>query len=296
MFRPWARRLGLGTAQLGLPYGIANRSGRVTDDEAAIILSYAAATGIELVDTARGYGRSEEVLGLQLPRPHPFRIVSKLGAVGSRRSAREAVEADLSTSLTLLGEAALHGLLVHHVDDLLGPIGDALFEAMAAVKTAGLVRSIGVSVYTGEQIDRILDRYEPDIVQVPINVFDRRLLSGGQLDALKARGIEIHARSVFLQGLLLMAPRDVPPQLRVAIPSLDAFAMRAEALGRSRLDLALSFVLGLPQIDTVICGVDTVNQLSDILAVPGETRDMADLSDLAVHDLRITDPSRWDPR
>ena len=107
------------------------------------------------------------------------------------------------------GRGNVYGLLAHHADDLLVPGGRRVFEEMQRLLEEGLVRKIGVSVYSGQQIDSILELYTPDIVQLPLNLFDQRLLESGHLEKLKRRGVEIHARSVFLQGLLLIEPDQV---------------------------------------------------------------------------------------
>jgi len=207
-------KLGLGTAQFGLDYGIFNRRGQCSSAEAAAILRLAAEGGIDVLDTAGAYGTSERVLGQTMSPDHRFRMVSKTPVLSHADvDPRHAVEAALMTTLERLGRDSIYGLLVHHADDLLSAAGAGLWQAMQAIKRRRLVCKIGVSVYDAAQLDQVLDRFDVELVQLPVNLFDQRLVYGGYLARLKARGIEVHARSVFLQGLLLMDPASVPESL-----------------------------------------------------------------------------------
>src|SRR5262249_43348603 len=117
-------------------------------------------------------------------------------------------------SLLRLRQQNIYGLLIHDINFLLQTGGDAVWATLRSLQGQGLVEKIGVSVYTGQQIDAVLARFDPTLVQLPINILDQRLILDGHLKKLKARGVEIHARSIFLQGLLLMHPRDVPNHMQ----------------------------------------------------------------------------------
>jgi aryl-alcohol dehydrogenase-like predicted oxidoreductase len=288
-------RIGLGTVQFGLDYGITNRAGRVSAEEAGAILALASARGIDTIDTARTYGDAERVVSDRWPSGACFRIVTKPGEFSRATDGPSAVallRSNFERSLATLGRADVHGLLVHHTGDLLGPFGSDLWDAMEDLKASGCVSRIGASVYDPEQIDRILDLYPIDIVQLPFNALDRRLVDGGQLERLARVGVEIHARSVFLQGVLLNEdlPAGLEP-LRAPIGQLDrAFA----ELGLSRLEGVLAAALARTEISRFIVGVTSAAELGAILDAEEKIGGMAlQLPASSEIDPRYLSPARW---
>jgi aryl-alcohol dehydrogenase-like predicted oxidoreductase len=288
-------KLGLGTVQFGMPYGIAHRGEAAASGELAAILRRAAESGIDCLDTAPAYGESEARLGSAMGDT-TFRIVTKTPAFRADEiSAADGalVRSTFMQSLERLRRPRIYGLLVHHAGDLLKPGGRRLAEAMQDLKRDGLVEKIGLSVYTGDEIDRALDIFEPDLVQLPVNVFDQRLLQSGHVERLRRRGIEIHARSVFLQGLLLMNPDAVPDYFSPLRETLADYATRLNAMGMTRLQGALAFVRGLDAIDYAIVGAQSSEQLEEIVAAARVPFEPLDFSRYAVADEDMVLPSRW---
>ncbi len=204
-----SNRLALGTVQFGLPYGIANQTGQISRDEAAAILNHAWAMGLDTLDTAIAYGGSEARLGEIGVKQ--WRVISKLPAVPESVTDVAAwVENSVNGSLERLNIPMLRGLLLHCSRQLLGVRGDTLYRALAAIKDEGKVEKIGVSIYGPEELDALWPHYQFDLVQAPFNVIDRRLATSGWLKRLHQAGIEVHVRSVFLQGLLLMDTANRP--------------------------------------------------------------------------------------
>ncbi|MFZ5632099.1 MAG: aldo/keto reductase [Bacillota bacterium] len=288
-------KIGLGTVQFGLDYGISNREGKTTPEEVARILATAAGNGIRIIDTAVLYGASEEVLGRCLPRGHRFSIVTKTpGFEGGRISSRdlEFLEETFYRSLARLGQPSVYGLLVHHAGDLLAGGGSLLFQRMAELKKRGLVKKIGTSVYNGDEIDRIVEKYPVDLVQLPVNVLDQRLLISGHLSKLKGAGIEIHARSVFLQGLLIMDPGSLPSHFDSVKDHLRSYHDKIGRMGMTPVQAALGFAAGLDEVDVLICGVNNHRQLEDICRLYGPLkREM--FAEFAIDDASILNPSLW---
>jgi aryl-alcohol dehydrogenase-like predicted oxidoreductase len=288
-------KLGLGTVQFGLDYGISNREGRTPENEVINILNVAIENGIRYIDTASLYGTSEEVLGRTLPRGVDFQIVTKTPYFSkskiSRTESRVLVET-FYRSLERMRIPAVYGLLIHHVDDVLVEGGSHLIETMTDLQQRGLVRKIGVSVYTAEEIDRTLEKFKFDLIQVPINIFDQRLLRSGHLSKLKLAGIEIHARSIFLQGLLLMDPTRIPTYFDPVKEHLRQYHDTVRLLGLTPIQAALGFVTGLNEIDIAVCGVNTHSQLAEMC------KGMMDLeahrfAHFAIFDEMILNPALW---
>jgi aryl-alcohol dehydrogenase-like predicted oxidoreductase len=288
-------KIGLGTVQFGLDYGISNGRGRTGSVEVARILEVARAHGIQVLDTAPAYGASEAVLGACRAARSGFRIVTKTPKFDQAADPVEnadALERSLRASLEKLATTSVYGLLFHRASDLRSARGELLMDRARACRSAGLVEKVGVSVYDAEEIDALEGLNGIDIVQVPINVLDQRLLASGHLEKLKARSVEIHARSVFLQGLLLMEPEALPPALAKARRPLEAFRAAARDRSLSPLDAALGFVLSIPHVDVALCGVNDADQL-EAICKRTSTVTPAEFAGLATTDASILNPSQW---
>jgi aryl-alcohol dehydrogenase-like predicted oxidoreductase len=291
------RKLGLGTAQFGLAYGVTNARGQVPAAEVAAIVAAAVAAGIDLFDTAAAYGESESVLGQALASRGDLRIVSKLPALAAERIGAAEIDqcrAAVQRSLALLQRPSLYGLLLHRPDDLRKPGAERLVALLEELKRAGTVTRIGVAAYDRAQIDLAADRLPLDAVQVPVNLLDQRLLQDGTLDRLKARNVEVHARSAFLQGALLAEPSSLPGHFAPHLERLRGVGVAAQRAGLSRLALCLRFVLVQPAIDRVIVGVTGMAELQQILAAAADVTPLPPgLGALASDDPRLVNPALW---
>lgn len=291
------RKLGLGTVQFGLAYGVTNERGQVAESEVERIVATAIAAGIDLFDTAAAYGDSESVLGRALGPRRDIRIVSKLPPItGDRIGAAEIDQCRVAFegSLARLRCASLDTLLLHRPDDLRKPGADGLVALLMELKRSGTVAKIGVSAYDRAQIEFAQAALPLDAVQVPLNLLDQRLLQDGTLARLRHENVEIHARSVFLQGVLLADPARLPGHFMRHLDRLQAVAAAAERARLSRLSLCLRFVLAQPAVDRVIVGVTSVEELQQIMAAATSESSLPDdLAGLASDDLNLVNPSLW---
>lgn len=286
-----SKRLALGTVQFGLPYGIANQAGQVSRDEATAILDHAWAMGFDTLDTAIAYGESEQRLGeIGVGQ---WQIISKLPAIPEPCTDVTAwVRESVLGSLERLRIPKLHGLLLHRAQQLLGPQGDALYRALIALKDQGMVEKIGVSIYGPDELDALWPRFQFDMVQAPFNIIDRRLAASGWLTRLHQAGTEVHTRSVFLQGLLLMEATKRPATFNRWHPLWQQWHRWLEDQALTPLQACLNFTLSQPEIDRVVVGVDSLKQLQGILGsveVPAVKPPAALMSE----DLDLINPSRW---
>jgi len=284
-------KLALGTAQFGLPYGIANMAGQVSQPEAKTMLQLAAVSGIDTLDTAVAYGESETLLGKV--GTQGFKLVTKLPtAPEDRADLRGWVQRKVAGSLTRLGVSDLYGLLLHRPEQLLGANGKELYQTLQDLKECGKVQKVGISIYSPDELDPIIKRFRIDLVQAPFNLVDRRLNTSGWLQRLKDESIEIHTRSAFLQGLLLMPQAAIPRK----------FAPWASLWGRwhnwlsdhdaSAVQICLAFPLSFSAIDRVVVGADSANQLEQIIrAAGGAVR--GNWPDLNCDAERLINPSHW---
>jgi aryl-alcohol dehydrogenase-like predicted oxidoreductase len=284
-------RLALGTVQIGQPYGVANLSGQIGLDESRAILAHAESAGLDLLDTAVAYGESERRLG-EIGVGH-WRVVSKLPAVPQDcPDISSWVEESVVGSLERLGVTALYGLLLHSPQQLLDSQGDEIYRALVALKDLGIVQNIGVSVYGPDELEALVPHFKMDLVQAPFNVIDRRLATSGWLARLHNAGIEVHVRSVFLQGLLLMEADHRPEQFDKWQPLWATWHRWLKEHALEPLQACLGFVLSHSEIDQVLVGVDSLAQMKAILANTGATAEMPPQS-LMSDDPNLINPSRW---
>lgn len=251
--RTGAGKLILGTVQFGCRYGI-NSAGRPTEDDVRGILACAASSGISVLDTSSAYGDAEKVLGRCLAGNDGFGIISKYPA-GSG-----SVEDVFRTTLDQLGKDRLYGYMLHHFS--VYRQNPAVWDEFRRLRESGLCGKIGFSLYEPEELEILLeDGVDFDLLQIPRNVFDRKFDT--YLGQLADRGVEVHVRSTFLQGLFFK-DRDTLPQkllpLRPYLLQLDEFASEK---GISVAQLALSYNIGNPYIEGVLIGVDNTGQLMD---------------------------------
>ncbi len=284
-------RIALGTVQFGLSYGIANQTGQVTRSEAKAMLQLAAANGVDTLDTAIAYGESETCLGEA--GALSFNVVTKLPAIpASCHDVKGWVREQVGLSLRRLGLPRVYGLLLHRSGDLLGGKGAVLWHALEELRGMGLVQKIGISVYAPSEIEAVTNLYKVDMVQAPFNIVDRRLSTSGWLDRLKSKDIEVHTRSVFLQGLLLIPRAAIPPKFS-SWNSL--WATWHDWLDNADIPAAqacLGFVQGVSGIDKIVVGVDSVQQFEQIIEAAQVTVDLI-FPEISCDDERLINPSNW---
>jgi len=286
-----AAKLALGTAQFGLHYGIANEAGRVPLETIEKILERAWGAGVNTLDTAIAYGDAENQLGLA--GVSKWRVISKLPSISSEISDVAGwVDSQTDGSLDRLQRDQLSGLLLHRARDLLGNRGEHIQSALQKIKEDGRVKKIGVSIYDFDELRRILDRYTIDIVQVPFNCIDRRLVQSGSLSRLSKMNIEVHVRSIFLQGLLVMQ-RDERPDYFMRWRSLfDIWDRWIADHGIHPVEASLSLPIAFSEIDRIVVGVDDLDQLNQILDL-AKLRGPLPPTSLACDDLNLINPTMW---
>lgn len=285
-------KLVLGTVQFGLNYGVANKVGQVQPDSVLSILEIARSNNVDILDTAIAYGTSEEVLGKA--GTDGFRVVTKLPSLPADQSnIGRWVRDQVKASLKRLGQEKLYGLLLHRPQDLFGLSGTQLIQALADLKNDGVVQKIGVSIYSPDELEVVFNKIQIDLVQAPLNVIDRRLQSSGWLDRLKDDGVEVHTRSAFLQGLLLMERSKIPQKFSRWSKLWDEWHEMLKVQGVSPLAMSLAYPLSLAQVDKVVVGVDSAAQLLEILQAAENAKEGPDTSFIRSTDLDLINPSNW---
>ena len=283
-------KLALGTAQFGQAYGIASPQPQIEYMESKAIVEYAAGQGMTMLDTAMGYGDSEARLGkIGLIE---WQVITKLPEVPTGVNAIQSITNSVKSSLLKLKINSLYGLLLHRPDQLLGHQGPEIYSALHRLKAEGLVKKIGVSIYQPSELVDVFSVGHFDLVQAPLSVFDRRLITSGWLDRLAYRGVEIHARSVFLQGLLLMSNEQRPRKFDRWCGLWDRYNTWIEDSGLSPLEACLAYVSAIPEVQQVVVGVNSLSHIKEILQAR-----LADVpvwsESLATDDVELLNPLAW---
>jgi aryl-alcohol dehydrogenase-like predicted oxidoreductase len=282
-------RIVLGGAQLGLPYGILNGGETLSREEVARILDTAVGHGIDSIDTAIAYGQSELVIGETAQ--NRFNIISKLPPLPSEvSSVSEWVHTQVDASLARLNCTSLDALLLHRPQDLEEQQGAELYAAINSLKIKKIIQRFGISIYAPDELDGIIGKFDIDVVQAPINVFDRRIL--GVLDRLIALNIEVHVRSVFLQGALIANPEDRPQRFQ---PWSEHFAMFDKwvlSTGLSSVACCLGFALQQPGVAKLVIGTTSANSLTEIMgSIPDSILDVPVQLQSSIE--QLIDPRFW---
>jgi aryl-alcohol dehydrogenase-like predicted oxidoreductase len=280
-------KLALGTAQFGLNYGVANYDGQVKLGEVKSILKCAKKNRINTLDTASVYGNSEKALGMA--GVNDFLVVTKTSQFANNTN--EVIK-NFHQSLVNLKKSNVDGLLIHNINEVSHKQFSDLFNKVLELKRQGLVNKIGFSTYTPEQVDFLLENFDFDLIQVPFNILDHRLMQGGQLNVLKNKGIEVHARSVFLQGVLLLSKQNRPNNFKLWDALWKIWHEWLNDNQITALEATIRYAISIPEISKVLVGVDSEKQLKEILNVSsGDLPEMP--SELFTDDVDLLNPSNW---
>lgn len=288
-------KLALGTAQFGLNYGIANDSGQISFNQVARILKLAHSRGVAYLDTAINYGDAEHRLGkigvdkfsvtTKLP-PCPDELPNKANNVEMW------IREHLEKSLERLKLKNLYGLLLHRPADLFGKNGNNILRCLEQCKYDGLIEKLGISIYDPSELKELMSLKIWDLVQAPLNIIDRRMVSSGWLTRLHDMGIEVHIRSVFMQGLLLKSSNDLPKQFSQWSHIWNEWDRWQSISGYSAIKACLAYVNSLPGVDRVVVGVDSLVHLSEILDI-FDAKPAASWPSISCEDDALVNPSRW---
>ncbi len=285
-------QLALGTVQFGLDYGVANTDGKMDATTMISILQRARAEGVDTLDTAISYGESEKRLGMTNVKD--WRIITKLPEIPDGcTNINTWVLNQVQKSLLRLRVTRISALLLHRPDQLLESNGVEIWKALQDLKQKNIVEKIGFSVYDCNQLDALWNSFQPNIVQMPYNLLDQRFLISGWMKKMNDAGVEIHVRSIFLQGLLLMSKSDRPEKFnhwKEIWEVLDAWILEYDI---TAVEAAISFVMGNPYIDKIVVGVDNIQQLEEILSITLKRKIVHPPRSLRTNDVRLINPSQW---
>lgn len=264
-------KITLGTVQLGIPYGIANKSGQPSTSSSHELLQFALDNGINTLDTARIYGSAEEVIG-SFEQSEQFTIITKfklsdaaldnidLAICEARESVRDSCETLKIPTIPIC-------LFHKNKDQAIEKVSDILPAILKVLKKEGWISEGGISVYSPTELQYIRNWEIIRAVQVPMNIFDTRLLTQNLMQILVDNQVKVFIRSIYLQGLILMDENQVPDHLSFAKAPLQRLKKIAASAIREIKNIAFSFVRDTPGVASLVVGAETIGQLKENLAL-----------------------------
>ncbi|NNE32360.1 MAG: aldo/keto reductase [Winogradskyella sp.] len=287
-------KLILGTVQLGLDYGINNFSGKPSQEEAFSILNYAYDQGLRKLDTAEAYGNSIDVIGAY-HNAYPnkrFDIISKLSPLVD--VAKIDLRSHVDKSLNILSIKQLYAYMFHSYNSLKSK--PSLFNEFIELKNKGIVKNIGISVYTNDEIEDIIENFDEfDFIQIPFNLLDNSKRRKTLVEKAKQKDIDTHTRSTFLQGLFFKNDQELQSKLLPLKPYLSRLNSIANRWQIPIADLAIQYVLQKEYIKNVLIGVETRAQLESNLVICKKYRalDWTEVDEIDVKELDLLNPANW---
>tara|TARA_B110000027_G_C16100145_1_gene292654 strand:+ start:1003 stop:1857 length:855 start_codon:yes stop_codon:yes gene_type:complete len=257
-------KLSIGTAQFGFKYGICNKDGIIKNQEVKKIIEFCRYKKISSIDTAQGYGKSHKVLGsLNLDK---FQITTKISNIKKKtiKDLENYITLEIDKILKELNTKKVYALLIHDVSQLKGKFGENFYNVLQNLKKSKKFIKLGVSVYTKKELEFIIKKYNIDIVNLPISVANQEFCEKNYLLKLKKKKIEIHVRSIFLQGLLLSNYRYLPKRFKNNKFFLEWFKW-LKMHNYDSLDASLGFIKNIKYINKIVIGVDNHYQLKTIV-------------------------------
>lgn len=289
-------KLCIGTAQFGSHYGIANKTGIVKMTDIKKIKKFALSNGIRTIDTARSYGLNAEGekrlanIGIE-----EFTTLGKLPVSEPEKNRISWVIKNIRQSLKNLKLKTFNTVFVHNVNFLFDKKGKKIYEGLIRAKKFGLIKNIGVSTYTIEEIKFIIKKFkEINVIMLPFNLFDQRPLDTKILEKLTKLNIQIYARSAFLQGLLLIDYKKIPKKFNKWQKKFKYLDSLSKKLKMKKYEICLRYALSNPYLDKVVIGSDNFTQLKKCVMIAKKGTIFLNISKFkSNNEINLINPSKW---
>jgi len=281
----------LGSANLGSNYGL--RGNKIEIKEFSKLISFAFKKGIKHIDTSAGYHNSEKIIGSSKKN---FSVITKISRIPSKIKNKEIdkwITNEVKKSKKKLKNKIIYGLLLQNAKILLESRGKKIFSTLLKLKELGYYKKLGVSVYDFKILEKIIKKFDIDIVQLPYNVLDQRASSKKLFFKLKRKNIEIHARSIFLQGLLLEKNIKLKKKFRELNGILNKWNNWLNKKKIENINACLNFVFQNKNIDKIVIGFDSLNNLKEIINLVNMKKKLKFNGLNLKFDYKTIDPRTW---
>jgi len=282
-------KLVIGSAQLGMNYGLFNNK-KISSKEFKKIEKLVLKSKINFIDTATSYGESEKIIGKsKLKNLH---VITKIKLPNKKNiNVKSWLLKEISQSLSKLKIKKIYGVLIHNYKDLLGKHGKNYLLSLQELKRKNMIKKIGISVYEPQEIKKIWHLWKPDIIQVPFNPIDNRMLDSGWFNILKKFKVKIYVRSIFLQGLLINENSSFKINKNYKI-ILNKYKNWCSRNNISLMQGCLHFVKQFKKIDYLIVGFNNYNQLKEIIDV-FKKKQITIPRKFSTNKINLIDPRKW---
>ena len=285
------KKIILGSANYEQAYGV--KRNIIKKYEIRKLFKFAFRNKIKTIDTSPLYNKSEKIIGSL--NNNRFKIISKIPKTPrniKKKNIKKWLKHNAKDSLKNLKIKKFDCLLLHNADILLSKNGDEIYKSLKNMKEISMTRKIGISIYDFNQLNKILKRFKFDLIQAPLNILDQRLIKTGWLKKLKEKKIEIHVRSIFLQGILFVKHNRLPKKLQKLRENWIRWENWLKKNKLNSLQACLSFVLNQRQLDGVVVGYNNANQLNQVLKFKPIKSDFSPPS-LNIKNKKLIDPRKW---
>jgi aryl-alcohol dehydrogenase-like predicted oxidoreductase len=282
-------KLVIGSAQLGMRYGLFNNK-KISFKEFKKIEKLVLKSKINFIDTATSYGESEKIIGnSKLKNLH---IITKIKIPNKKNiNIKNWLLKEISKSLSKLKIKKIYGVLIHNYKDLLGKHGKNYLFSLQELKKKKIIKKIGISIYEPQEIKKIWNFWKPDIIQVPFNIIDNRILNSGWINILKKFKVKIYARSIFLQGLLVNQDNSFKINKDYKI-LLNKYMNWCYKNNISLIHGCLHFVKQFKKIDYLVVGFNNYIQLKEIIDV-FKKKQIVVPRKFSTNKINLIDPRKW---
>lgn len=284
------KKIVLGTAQLDKNYGLKKKRKKISPKQMRDIINYAKIKKINFLDTASSYKNSEKILNKV--RLEGFNIIGKIEKIRQYKNVFNPMKKKVTEAKKKLKINSFYAYLIHDEADLYSKKGQEIFNCLLKIKKEGLIKKIGISIYNFKDLPKILNEFKLDIIQLPYNLFDRRLENKKLLKLLKKKNIEVHVRSVFLQGLLLKQINSIPKKFYKFKKDLIKLENYSKKNKISKLEICTNFVFSKNYIDKIIIGVEKKENLEEILNINYKYK-IKNIPNFKISNKKLIDPRSW---
>ena len=293
-----SKQICLGSAQFGLNYGVTNSKGKLNFEEVKEIINFADDIGINIIDTAQDYGDAEKIIGKCISKKRSLKIISKLRSHENTFFIRDdlsKLQKNLEETLNNLKVDFLECLLLHNENDLFKEGSSYLLEWIEKVKKLGLIKNFGISVYNFKNISEI-QKLNLDIIQLPLSIYNRENFESGFINKLDQIGLKIQARSIYLQGIVLSKPTELPNWVNENdYEEHIKFQNKLKKYNISPLEACINYVKSINEIDSIVVGVTSKDELKELKDIWDQDFDFELFSTLSLPKMSkfLLDPRNW---
>lgn len=286
-------KLVIGTANFGARYGFSSKTSLLNNQDIESVLDFARRNSIKELDTAFVYEGA--LSSLKEHNLGEFKINSKVKILPNlEQNIKAQIKREVFFTLEQFSKKEINILHIHNPEILLTTAKDSIIECLSELKSQGYIKKIGVSIYSPKILDSLLVGFSPDVIQAPFNIFDQRIVNTGWAATLLQKKIEIHVRSIFLQGVLLKSEEELPNFFKNWNYVFSRWWSFLEQSSFSPLEVTMAQIKEQCWVSKIVVGVDSLMQLEEIAYASKKVQDLSlETPAFEIKDERLLDPSKW---